>query len=103
MAVFTIGSSRFPKGRHPVAGVRSAVSGGRSRIGLTTFHPGMILEAERRMGELLQETERNKGSKGQLTGDIPVGGHMVLPPTDTTPTLAEMGLVWRDGQGGGET
>lgn len=40
-------------------------------------------QAERRLGELLKETEKNKGTR--------LGGNIVLPPDDT-PTLEEQGV-----------
>ena len=45
------------------------------------------LEAERKMGQMLKETERAKGTR--------LGGNVVLPPDDT-PTLADLGLTKRD-------
>jgi len=57
----------------------------------TTRIPNKV-EALAQLGRMLRETPRNKGTRGQLTGDIPVGGTILLPPTDTTPTLADMGL-----------
>ena len=52
------------------------------------------LRAERRAGEMLRETEKNKGTAG--TGDANIGrgtgGTIVLPPVDDTPTLADMGI-----------
>lgn len=49
------------------------------------------LAAERKMGELLAETERAIGTRPSIKD----GGHMVLPPSDK-PTLAELGLTKRD-------
>lgn len=59
-----------------------------------------VLEAERKLGEMLTETERAKGTRGQLTGDVPkgarlVGGDAMIPPTDV-PTLADLGLTKRE-------
>jgi hypothetical protein len=34
----------------------------------------------------------NKGTRGQLKGDVPVGGTVEEPPTDATPTLASVGI-----------
>ena len=42
-------------------------------------------------GRLLRETERNKGTRGQLRGNPALGGHMVLPPS-TAPTLTDVNL-----------
>ena len=54
------------------------------------------LEAEIKMGELLRQTERAKGAKGQLKGSTDggrSGGYKLLPPEKTnTPTLAELGI-----------
>lgn len=50
-------------------------------------------DAERRMGEMLAETERAKGTR--LAGRD-IGGHVVLPPRDDAPTLSELGLTKRD-------
>ena len=48
--------------------------------------------AEIKLGDVLLATERAKGTRGQLTGDV-VGGTKLKPPTkDPTPTLAELGL-----------
>ena len=51
------------------------------------------LEAERKMGQMLAETERAKGT--QLAGRD-IGGHVVLPPKNNAPTLSELGLTKRD-------
>ena len=51
------------------------------------------LDAERKMGEMLKETERAKGT--QLAGRT-VGGHVTLPPKPETPTLAEIGVTKRE-------
>lgn len=53
------------------------------------------LEAERRMGELLAETPRAKGTKGQLKGKDSSGGHVTLPP-ENAPTLASLGITKRE-------
>jgi hypothetical protein len=49
-------------------------------------------EAERRMGQLLKETELNTGS---LLAGKDIGGYIQLPPNET-PTLAELGLTKRE-------
>lgn len=49
------------------------------------------LEAERRMGEMLRETDRNIGTMPSKED----GGHMVLPPS-SPPTLSELGLTKRE-------
>lgn len=51
------------------------------------------LRAERRAGELLREMPKNKGSKDQLRGDIPVGGRAPRPPSDTAPKLSDIGIT----------
>jgi hypothetical protein len=48
------------------------------------------LRAERRTGELLKETERAKGSRGQLKGRKSSGGRERRPPEKQAKTLAEM-------------
>jgi len=52
------------------------------------------LEAMRRLGELLAGAPKNKGSKGQLNGSFS-GGFISVPPEDTAPTLAELGVEKR--------
>ena len=47
-------------------------------------------EAERKMGEILKETERNKGAAGGGVKEKPRGIFSEL--RDTTPTLAELGI-----------
>jgi phage N-6-adenine-methyltransferase len=37
----------------------------------------------------------NQGSRSQLKGDIPVGGAVREPPTDTRPTLADAGIDYK--------
>ncbi len=51
------------------------------------------MRAERRLGEMIKGAPKNGGTRGQLTGDVPVGGSVSAPPTDATPTLAEVGLT----------
>lgn len=51
------------------------------------------LRAERRAGELLRETEKAKGSRGQLSGRNSSGGSTVLPPESKAPTLKEIGIT----------
>jgi N6-adenosine-specific RNA methylase IME4 len=51
------------------------------------------MRAEIRAGELLAQMEKNKGTRGQLRGDLPLGGCAPKPPTsDPTPTLRELGI-----------
>lgn len=51
------------------------------------------MRAEIRSGELLREMQKNKGRRGQLKGDVPVGGRAPQPPTDTAPTLSDIGVT----------
>lgn len=46
------------------------------------------IRAERRLGEMLKEMEKNKGAKGIK----PITGSKREPVKDTTPTLAEIGI-----------
>jgi N6-adenosine-specific RNA methylase IME4 len=55
---------------------------------------GYALEAERRMGELLAETERAKGVR-TIGGDKRSGGTMASPP-ESAPTLAALGIKKRE-------
>jgi hypothetical protein len=48
------------------------------------------LRAERRVGELLKETQRNKGARGE--GRPKKGGSSVRPPKDGTPRLSDLGI-----------
>jgi len=56
----------------------------------------LVLQAERKLGKMLKETERAKGTKGQLKGKDVSGGHSMIPPEDDTPTLAELGITKRE-------
>jgi len=49
------------------------------------------LEAERKIGQMLQETERAKGAV-TIGGDKRSGGTVILPP-ESNPTLKELGLT----------
>ncbi|MBI4024224.1 MAG: hypothetical protein HY360_04530, partial [Verrucomicrobia bacterium] len=53
-------------------------------------------EAERKIGEMLAQTERAKGSMGQLKGKDSSGGISMLPPENNAPTLADFGLTKRE-------
>jgi len=55
---------------------------------------GYALEAERRMGELLAETERAKGTAG--AGRPKIGSNRTIPPNSQSPTLAELGVSKRE-------
>ena len=52
------------------------------------------LEAERKMGQMLKETERAKGMRA-IGGDKRSGGTVMLPPEDA-PTLSALGLSKRE-------
>ncbi len=54
------------------------------------------LEAERKMGQLLKETERAKGTAGQLLGKDVSGSYIALPPDNKQPTLAELNISKRE-------
>jgi len=54
------------------------------------------VRAERKMGEMLQATERAKGTKGQLIGPGVIGGNVASPLIDETPTLADLGITKRE-------
>lgn len=53
------------------------------------------LRAEIRMGELLRETDRAKGTRGQLQGNPLLGGDIMIPPKHE-PTLSDLGLTKRE-------
>jgi len=50
------------------------------------------------MGDMLKATDRAKGSKGQLKGDVPLGTKLSVgstklePPTNDAPTLSDLGI-----------
>lgn len=52
------------------------------------------LDASRRMGELLQATERAKGAASGGTKTAPRGSY--VEPRDTHPTLAEIGITKKE-------
>jgi len=56
-------------------------------VGIDIAH---ALDAERKMGETLLETDRAKGAR--LEGKN-IGGTPIQPPKDGTPTLAEIGVT----------
>lgn len=51
----------------------------------------IMIDAERKMGEILKATQRNLGAKGSI-----VTGNTRLPVTDETPTLADLGISKRE-------
>ncbi len=51
------------------------------------------IRAERHLGEMLGDMEKNKGTRGQVTGSkCGSGGITMRPPEDTAPTLSDMGI-----------
>lgn len=53
------------------------------------------IRLERKLGDLLREMDMNRGTRGQLTGDVPVGARVARAPTDDAPpTLAKLGISW---------
>ena len=48
------------------------------------------IRAERRLGQILAVTEKNKGTAG--TGNANTTGGLVAGPPDLTPTLSDMGI-----------
>jgi phage N-6-adenine-methyltransferase len=52
----------------------------------------IMMRAERKAGELLTKMEKNKGARGQLHGRNGSGGRTRLPPEDTSPKLADLGI-----------
>jgi len=51
------------------------------------------MRAEIRVGELLAEMQKNKGTRGQLHGRDSSGGRMKTPPEDATPTLSDLSIT----------
>jgi hypothetical protein len=51
------------------------------------------MRSEIRLGQFLSMMPKNRGTRGQLQGDIPVGGSAPRPPTDDTPTYKELGIT----------
>ena len=50
------------------------------------------VRAERRAGQMLADMPKSEGTKGQLHGKYS-GGHIVVPPEESTKTLSEMGIT----------
>ena len=50
------------------------------------------IEALRRLGEMLQVTEKATGTRGQLAGQDFSGGRLIVPPGNTAASLKELGL-----------
>jgi len=49
------------------------------------------MRAERRLGEMMREQEKAKGTRNQLIGPGVIGGVPDIPPMDV-PTLASQGI-----------
>lgn len=61
------------------------------------FSPEWIIRALRgEAGEMLAATERSVGTKGQFKGKDSSGGAVTLPPEETAPTLADLGVTKRE-------
>lgn len=56
---------------------------------------GIQVYAERRLGEMLIESPKAKGSQGRLQGRDSSGGHIVSPPEAEAPTIADLGISKR--------
>jgi hypothetical protein len=54
------------------------------------------LRAERRLGEMLMVGSKAEGSKGQLKGRDSSGTAIMEAPEDNTPTLASVGISWKE-------
>jgi len=54
------------------------------------------IRAQRRAGEILKESEKAKGTRGQLIGKDSSGGYAVKPPETETPTFKDLGVEKRD-------
>ena len=50
------------------------------------------LEALRQLGNMLKETERSIGTRGQLKGKNISGSTIIEPPDHTPPTLDDLGI-----------
>jgi len=53
------------------------------------------MRAEIKMGEMLAQTERAKGTRGQLVGKDISGSPKSEPPEDKAPTLSDLGITKR--------
>jgi hypothetical protein len=106
------GGNRLIKVSNYLAGVRI-----RQRAWCPAFAPGVLvqrpsappilarlppsarsyaLDAERKMGQMLIEAPKAKGTQGQLVGRGVIGGNKSEPPIKPTPTLRDIGLTKRD-------
>jgi N6-adenosine-specific RNA methylase IME4 len=54
------------------------------------------IEAQRLLGEFLEQQPKNTGTRSQLKGRDSSGGSQVEPPENTTPTLASAGLTKKE-------
>jgi hypothetical protein len=57
------------------------------------------IRAERKCGEILAATPKNKGTRGQLTGRDVSGGIVTVPPEESTQTIADLGISKRQSSG----
>jgi hypothetical protein len=73
--------------------VRKQSTTGNNEVQAIPYWRSYALEAERKMGEMLRETERADGGRPQKTSNP------TLPVSDK-PTLADLGLTKRDSAGG---
>lgn len=55
------------------------------------YATGVKDEALMKLGAQMAEGPKNKGTRGQLTGDLP-GGYEINPPGDTVPTYQQLGI-----------
>lgn len=53
----------------------------------------ITLRCERRIGELLADSELNRGTRGQLVGPGVIGGTPGLPPINEAQKLSELGIT----------
>jgi len=56
----------------------------------------IFCEAMRRVGEMLRDTERASGTRGQLVGRGLIGPSSPAAPISDTPTLADIGLNYKE-------
>jgi hypothetical protein len=79
----------------PVVSSRTPAPATRRSAAIATIPrraPEIKVRAERGAGDLLAAMPKNEGTKGMLTGDVHVGGHVIGPPTDSTRTLHDLGI-----------
>ena len=81
-------SARPRVGETPVTRCYQAI--GRVRVGETSRGTFLELRAERKLGEIWEETPKAKGTRGQ--GRPKIGGAKTEPPKNAPPTLADIGI-----------